>query len=1097
VSDGADDCQSSGVPAATPNGVPLPALAAFVSNDGFDRLGAAVAECLCHKGEERQRWEAAEADVHGSRERFQALVETLIDPSVLLRPLRDQDGEVVEFVYEYANRCACEASVLTRENLVGSRMLGRVTQLAPAGLFDAYATVVETSEPLTFKGFTDAWAPEADRRAFDVWARKAGELLVVTWREVTGRDRTEAQVEQLAATEGAVVMRIDGSNLGRGSQVASLAELGIAAVATDLDGVVCECNRAAAELYGRAESDLLGVALGTVRLGEADGAVAGSIVRGLLESGRWRGELEVQDANGSPLRLDVRARVVLDRAERPAGFEVVFGDLSERVQAERRACDAESQLRVADRIAGLGFWDWDPRLDRLTTSESFTSLLGVAPGTQTTMANALAAMPPEDRVRVQRGIDGMRSSGPNPFRLEYRVRGQDGELRSFEARCRAVRGGDGALSRVWATTQDVSERVRAGDRLREAGEFWQGTLDSLTAHIAVLDEHGAVTAVNAAWRRFADGENGGSDYVGSNYIAVCEAAADPLAKAVAQGLREILAGGRGFFELEYPCHSPSVQRWFLLRATRYEGTGPLRVVVAHENITERRHAQEQASMQAALLDEIDVSVIVTDLDLTVLSWSAGAERLYGWTAQEAIGRSAHETVLPDNQALPKDEEAFNLGLQRDGRWEGEYTVRRKDGSTFPAHVRARALADQDGHATGAVNVAMDITERKASERALLSARNYLRAVTDSMGEGVLTCDVEGRLTYMNQAAQDMLGWSRQQLLGRGVHATTHNRRADGSPLPVEDCPILRARRDGELVRVEDDIFIRGDGSELPVAYTAAPFSTDDGIEGCVVVFEDITERMAATHRVERDLEKLAWLERVEHALAEKRFVLQAQPIVDLHTDEVVQRELLLRMRAPDETGVTGELIAPGSFLPVAEEFGLITEIDRWVIDRSTEIATTGEAVQINVSARSVSDPSLVDYIRAAILRTGADPERIVFEITETTLVSDEAAARAFVERLHLLGCKIALDDFGTGYGGFSYLKQLPVDFLKIDIQFVSDLRTSSASRSVVQAIVSLAAAFGLKTVGEGVEDRETLDLLRELGVDYGQGFHIGRPAPLS
>jgi PAS domain S-box-containing protein len=893
-----------------------------------------------------------------------------------------------------------------------------------------------------------------------------------------------------------VVLTVGASNDGRGSQVASLAELGFAAVRTDLDGVVCDCNRAAADLYGRRESDLLGVAMGTVRLAEADGAIAGSIVRGLLEAGRWRGELEIQDANGSPLRLDVRARVVLDSADRPAGFEVVFGDLSERVQAERRACDAESRLRVADRIAGMGFWEWDPRPDRLTASESFTSLLGLAPGTELTMASALAAMPPEDRARVESAIDEMRSGGPNPCRVEYRVRGRDGELRWFEARCRAVRGGDGLLSRVWATTQDVTERVCAGDRLQAAGEFWQGTLDSLTPHIAVLDEHGAVTAVNAAWRRFADSESGASDYVGSNYIAVCEAATDPLAKVVAEGLKEILAGGREVFELEYPCHSPSVQRWFLLRATRYEGAGPLRVVVAHENITERRQAQEQASMQAALLDEIDVSVIVTDLDLTVLSWSAGAERLYGWTAREAIGRSAHETVLPKHEGLPEDEEQFNLGLQRDGRWEGEYTVRRKDGSTFPAHVRARALADHDGHATGAVNVAMDITERKASERALLSARNYSAAVTDSMGEGVLTCDVEGRLTYMNQAAQGLLGWSRQELLGRGVHATTHNRRADGSPLPVEECPILRAGRDGELVRVEDDIFIRRDGSELPVAYTAAPFSTDDGIEGCVVVFEDITERKAATHRVERDLEKLAWLERVEHALAEQRFVLYAQPIADLHTGEVVQRELLLRMRAPDDGGVTAELIAPGLFLPVAEEFGLITEIDRWVIDRSTKTAAMGEAVQINVSARSVSDPGLVDYIRAAILRTGADPESIVFEITETTLVSDEAAARTFVERLHRLGCKIALDDFGTGYGGFSYLKQLPVDFLKIDVQFVRDLRTSSASRSVVQAIVSLAAGFGLKTVGEGVEDRETLDLLRELGVDYGQGFHIGRPAPL-
>jgi PAS domain-containing protein len=360
----------------------------FVSDDRFDRLGSVVARCLRHTGEERRRWEPAEAGVRDSQEGFRASVETLIDPSVVLRPLRNRDGEVVEFVYEYANGSACEASGLTRENLVGLRMLARVTQLAPAGLFDAYATVVETGGPLALKGFTDAWAPQADRRLFDVWARRAGDLLVLTWREVTERVRTEPEIDQLAPVEGAVAATMGGSNLGLGSQVALLAELGIAAVATDLDGVVCECNRAAAEIYGRRESDLLGVAIGTVRLAEADGAVAGSIVRGLLEVGCWRGELEIQDANGLPLRLDVRARVGLDSADRPAGFEVVFGDLSKPVQAERRACDTDSRTRVDDRAAGLGFWDWDPRSDRLITSDSFTALLGLAPGTELTMASA-------------------------------------------------------------------------------------------------------------------------------------------------------------------------------------------------------------------------------------------------------------------------------------------------------------------------------------------------------------------------------------------------------------------------------------------------------------------------------------------------------------------------------------------------------------------------------------------------------------------------------------------------------------------------------------------------------------------------------------
>ncbi len=121
---------------------------------------------------------------------------------------------------------------------------------------------------------------------------------------------------------------------------------------------------------------------------------------------------------------------------------------------------------------------------------------------------------------------------------------------------------------------------------------------------------------------------------------------------------------------------------------------------------------------------------------------------------------------------------------------------------------------------------------------------------------------------------------------------------------------------------------------------------------------------------------------------------------------------------------------------------------------------------------------------------------MVFEITETALLQDEKRARHFVTQLHDMGCKVALDDFGTGYGGFTYLKQLPIDYLKIDIEFVRDLTSNPASRNVVEAIVKLARDFGIKTVAEGVEDKATLSLLRDLGVDQAQGFHISRPAPI-
>jgi EAL domain-containing protein (putative c-di-GMP-specific phosphodiesterase class I) len=263
------------------------------------------------------------------------------------------------------------------------------------------------------------------------------------------------------------------------------------------------------------------------------------------------------------------------------------------------------------------------------------------------------------------------------------------------------------------------------------------------------------------------------------------------------------------------------------------------------------------------------------------------------------------------------------------------------------------------------------------------------------------------------------------------------------------------------------------------------------VEGCAVVFEDITDRKAREQSMEGGEETLAWIGRIKEALADDRFVLYEQPIVELSSGDVVQRELLLRMREP-----TGDVVGPGCFLPVAEQYGLIGEIDRWVIGRATEIAAAGDSVQLNLSASTTGDPSVLDAIEHNLARTGVDPNSLVFEITETALITDEAAAKAFADRVHALGCKLALDDFGTGYGGFTYLKRFPVDLLKIDIEFVRDLPTNPDSKHVVEAVVALAQAFGLQTVAEGVEDAATLQLLRALGVDFAQGYHIARPRPV-
>lgn len=385
----------------------------------------------------------------------------------------------------------------------------------------------------------------------------------------------------------------------------------------------------------------------------------------------------------------------------------------------------------------------------------------------------------------------------------------------------------------------------------------------------------------------------------------------------------------------------------------------------------------------------------------------------------------------------------------------------------------------------------DVTDQRRSRREASTARSYLDVVTDSMGEGVFVLDPEGRVQMMNAAAEDMLGWSSEAIQGQVMHDLTHFLRSDGSDYRRTECPILNAYTKDTVVRVPKDTFIRRDGSRLPVAYTAAPLRGPDGQPGCVVVFMDATHLRAEEQRLREQIAELSWVRRVEDALEQERLRLYTQPIVRLHDGEVVQQELLLRVLEPD-----GRVSPPTPYLEAAERYGLVGRIDRWVIRRAIGYAAAGAAVEVNVSAASLSDAPLLREAASWLTETGADPRLVTFEITETAIISDESAARAFVSGLRDLGVRIALDDFGAGYGGFTYLKHLPVDFLKIDREFVTDLASNDRSRHVVQAVVNLAHGFGLQTVAEGVEDEDARAVLRDLGVDMAQGFLLGRPTPI-
>ncbi len=505
-------------------------------------------------------------------------------------------------------------------------------------------------------------------------------------------------------------------------------------------------------------------------------------------------------------------------------------------------------------------------------------------------------------------------------------------------------------------------------------------------------------------------------------------------------------------------------------------------VIATAVIRDLRSEQKLADsvgLLEALQSSAPVGMVFIDRDFRIRRINETLAAFGGTPVEDQIGRPVAELV-PEiwPQLEPAYREVLETGealLNQDVRLNLPNAPRQN--MVFLTNYYPVRLA---GETIGIGAVSVDVTEaRQASE--------FQEAVMDNMAEGVYTQDGEGLLTYMNASAMTMLGYSQDELVGRPMHEAIHFQHADGSEFPAEDCEILQL--EGGTLRVSEDAFTTKDGEIFPTAYSAASMRVGMDENGLVVVFRDTSSEQEEKQRKRRELESLAWVGRVRDAIDEDRLVLYSQPIVPLG-DGAPREELLLRM-----LGHEGELIAPGIFLPAAEKHGLIGEIDRWVLSQAIQLARDGRHVDANLSGASVSNVDLLSEIDRQIGESGVDPSLLGFEITETALMHNPAVGKRFAQRLVDLGCSLSLDDFGTGFGGLTYLKELPFTFIKIDIEFIRDLPTSEANQHVVKGIVNLAQGFGQLTIAEGVEDAETLQLLRELHVDFAQGYFTGRPEP--
>jgi diguanylate cyclase (GGDEF)-like protein/PAS domain S-box-containing protein len=564
---------------------------------------------------------------------------------------------------------------------------------------------------------------------------------------------------------------------------------------------------------------------------------------------------------------------------------------------------------------------------------------------------------------------------------------------------------------------------------------------------------------------------------------------------------------------------------------------------------ERLHSDRALSAEKGralvTLESIGDAVITTDHKGRVNYLNPVAERLTGWSNHEAHGQAldgVFRVVHEETHEPVEDPVARCLVHGAAVHMTAQSVLVNRQGEEIAIEDSASPIRDHDGVVIGCVMVFHDVRSQRELKQRLsyqathdaltglanrLEFENRLRRAIDSarhweIVHSLLYMDLD-QFKVVNDTSGHMAGDEllRQLsgLLQDKIRDTDALARLGGDEFGVllQHCPVEKAEElANELLKTikgfrfawEPNTFELG-ASIGVVTITAASASLADVLStadmACYAAKDAGRNRVYVYGQhdtaVKRKRGEMLWVARLRAAIEEDLFRLYCQPLVPFgETPDRPHCEVLLRLQDTEEEGP----LAPQSFIPAAERYGLMPSIDRWVIHtlfRSYASAqTAGRSpgmISINLSAASLTDEPMLDYIRNEFAEHAMDPNSVCFEVTETAAIDKLPRAVQFMEQLRGIGCRFALDDFGSGLSSYGYLKTLPVDYLKIDGRFVKDIHTDKVARAIIESITHVAHVMGIETVAEWVENEETLDILQDIGVDYAQGYYIRAPGPLS
>jgi diguanylate cyclase (GGDEF)-like protein/PAS domain S-box-containing protein len=697
--------------------------------------------------------------------------------------------------------------------------------------------------------------------------------------------------------------------------------------------------------------------------------------------------------------------------------------------------------------------------------------------------------------------------------------------------------------------QRMSERRKAVAQLEKSEAFKHAILNSVATEIVVLDNEGVIQAVNESWRKFSidngikRGKCAPKTGIGADYLTVCQTSADSGsddALKVIKGIRSVLDGTLPLFNMEYSGDSPIEKRWFSMTVLPLGKHAKGGVVITHNDISPLKQAETNLRI-AATAFESQVGVIVTDPAEVILRVNKAFTEITGYGSEEIIGQTPR--LFKSGRHSAVFYRAMWDTIEAAGSWQGELWGRRKNGDIYPVWLTVTVVKDASGEVSHYVGTQFDISERKKAEekitelaffdqltglpnRTLLIDRLKQAITASSRSErncALLFIDLDHFKTLNDTLGHDMGDELLKQVADRlrmCVRAGDTVSRLGGDEflmvldgLSKDDfTAAAQVERVGEkIVTSLNHNFILGNTPYLCTAsigvtlFVGKSLTFDDLLKqadlamykskeagrNCVRFFDSGMETTV--------LERAVLVADLLKAIHDKQFVLHFQSQV-LDGGRLAGAEVLARWQHP----VHG-LLYPDKFIALAEETGLILPLGLWVLEAAcTQLAQwadqkemSGLTLAVNVSAHQFRQPDFVDQVLSVLNKTGADPQRLKIELTESLLVENVEDIILKMSALRENSVSFSLDDFGTGYSSLSYLKRLPLEQLKIDKTFVRDVLTDPNDAAIVRTIVALAHTLGLDVIAEGVETDAQQKFLTDNGCLTYQGYLFCRPLKLA